>query len=83
MAGAKVTKEAFDSFAAGREWTDVQGLGDAATFEPGTATLRVLKGSTLFTVSVTGHQDPLEPASALARRALGRLGEGPPEHAVS
>jgi hypothetical protein len=77
-----VTREAFDSFAEGRQWAKVEGLGDAATFDPGTASLRVLKGSTLFTVSVTGHEDPVEPASALARRALERLGEGPPPHRV-
>ena len=49
------------------------GLGDAATFDAITASLRVLKGCTLFVVSVEGHSRPLEAATTLARRALARI----------
>ncbi len=77
VVGAQVTREAFDSFAEGRGWAAVDGLGDAATFDPASRSLRVLKGSTLFVVSVTGPGDQ-EPAmaTALARKALDRLGDG-------
>ncbi len=82
--GAEVTREAFDGFAEGSRWTDVDGLGDAASFNSSTGSLRVLKGSTLFVVSVYGGQeDQLSMATALARKALERLSEGPPEHPVS
>ena len=77
VVGAGVTREAFDGFAEGRGWLEVEGLGDAATFNPATGALRVLKGSALFVVSVTGSGDRLAMATALARKALDRLGDGP------
>ncbi|HSH62335.1 MAG TPA: Clp protease N-terminal domain-containing protein [Acidimicrobiales bacterium] len=76
LIGANVPRQAFDSFSEGREWAKIDGLGDAATFDPATRSLRVLTGSTLFVVSVKGHDDPLAAATALARKALDRLGEG-------
>ncbi len=84
VAHAEVTRAAFDAFVS-RLGADqrIDGLGDAATFNPATGSLRVLTGSTLFVVSVQHHEDPLACASALARKALERLGEGPPQHAVS
>jgi len=86
VVGAEVTREAFDSFGAGRGWADVDGLGDAATYNPRTSSLRVLKGSTVFVVSVIGAGDHLVTATALARTALkrlDRLGEGPHSPAVN
>jgi hypothetical protein len=78
-----VTRQAFDSFAEGRSWAEIAGLGDAATFNPATGSLRILSGSTLFLVNVHHVEDPLACASALARKALERLGEGPPSYPVS
>ncbi len=79
VAGAHVTREAFDGFHSGIGMDEeVEGLGDAATFNADTGSLRVLKGSTLFVVSVYGGRNDLRAAAvALARKALDRLGDGP------
>ena len=83
VAGAEVSRQAFDRFGVGRGWVSVEDVGDAATFDFARGSLRVLAGSTLFTVMVKGHDQPLEAATALARKALERLGQGPHPPPVS
>ena len=79
VVGAEVSREAFDSFHSATGTDEVvEDLGDAATFNQMTGSLRVLKGSTLFVVSVKGREDQLTLASALARKALERLAQVPP-----
>ncbi len=77
VVGAEVTREAFDSYSKGRRWIELEGLGDAATFNPVSGALRVLTGSTLFVLSMKGQGDHQALAVALARKALDRLGDGP------
>ncbi len=79
VVGAEVTREAFDGFAeTDTGWTEVDGLGDAASFNSSTGSLRVLKGSTFFIVSVTGSGDRLAMATALARKASSACPRGRP-----
>jgi hypothetical protein len=77
VVGAEVTREAFDSYSEGRRWIELEGLGDAATFNPVSGALRVLTGSTLFVLSMKGEGDHQALAVALARKALDRLGGRP------
>lgn len=77
VTGGDVTPEAFDRYSAdvGPDVADpVDGVGDRATFNRRAGALRVLSGSTLFVVRVTGSQGrSLELATALARRVVARL----------
>lgn len=78
VAAADVSPEAFDRFTRSTghrdQVTPVEGLGDRATFNGGAGALRVLSGSTLFVVRVTGGRDrTLDLAVAAARKALVRL----------
>ena len=78
VANADVSVEAFDRFTqrARRpdEATPVDGLGDRATFNAAAGALRVLSGSTLFVVRVTGGRErTLDLAVAVAQKALVRL----------
>jgi hypothetical protein len=78
VASAEVSRAAFDAFTDQSNADEpVEGLGEAASFNPEVGRLRVLQGSTLFVIVVGHHEDPLACATALARRALQRLGEGP------
>ncbi len=76
VAGAEVTRDAFEGAANGRD-ERIDDLGDAATFDRPPAPLRVLAGSTMFLVLVTGRDDPRSTAVALAEKALARLAEEP------
>jgi hypothetical protein len=76
VAGARVSREAFD------RKTDKMGkglavpvdnVGDAATFDPSANSIRVLKGETMFTITVRSHAESLSVATALARRAADRI----------
>lgn len=74
VAGARVTREAFDAYA-GRT-TDaepVDGLGDAASWSAHRGTLRVLSGTTLVVIRVSRHPDPKGAAAEVARVALSNL----------
>jgi hypothetical protein len=74
VAGAIVTRDAFDDYA--RRLDDVEdvgGLGDAAVFSASRGSLRVLAGSTVFLVQVRQHPQPREAAIAVAERALANL----------
>lgn len=51
----------------------VDDVGDAASFDPSSESIRVLKGSTMFTITVRGHAESLSVATALARRAAQRI----------
>ena len=77
VTGGEVSTEAFDRYSAsvGPDVADpVEGVGDRATFNRRANALRVLSGSTLFVVRVTGGQGrSLELATALARKVLARL----------
>jgi hypothetical protein len=77
VTGGHVTVEAFDRFSSsvGPDLADpVEGVGDRATFNRRANALRVLSGSTVFVVRVTGgHGRSLELAVALARKVLRRL----------
>ena len=79
VAGASVTREAFDEFT-NQSLSDaepIEGLGDAATYSPGRRSLRVLTGTTLFIVGVARHPEPREAAIAVAERALENLAQRP------
>ena len=54
----------------------LSGPDAAAAFDPSTGSLRVLKGSTMFVVTVPGR-GARSIAVALAEKALSRLGEEP------
>ncbi len=73
MAGAQVSIEAFERTTANRPAEPVEELGDAAAYDTSTSTLRVLKGSVLFSVVVRGVADARAVAIALATRAAERL----------
>ena len=74
VAGADVSLEAFARLPADRLYKPIEGIGDAATFDDSTSTLRVLKGSVVFSVIVRNHSDPRAVAIALAQKAGERLG---------
>lgn len=75
VAGARVTREAFDDHT--RRFLpnaqQMEGLGDAATYDKATRSLRVLTGSTLFLIQVQRHPDGKEVATAAAERVLARM----------
>ena len=73
VAGAEVSREAFERTTANRHHALIAGLGDAATFEVSTGSLRVLKGSVAFSIIVRDHPNPRAAAIALARKAGERL----------
>ena len=79
VAGASVTREAFDEFT-NQSLSDaepIEGLADAATYSPSRRSLRVLAGTTLFIVGVARHPEPREAAIAVAERALESLARRP------
>ncbi len=79
VAGAIVTREAFDAFTSEylADAEQIEGLGDAATYSAGRQTVRVLAGTTLFAVKVRRHPHPREVAIEAAGRALANLPQAP------
>ena len=74
VAGASVTREAFDEYS-GRlaDAERIDGLGDAATYSSARGSLRVLAGATLFVIQVRHHPRPREAAISAAERALANM----------
>jgi hypothetical protein len=73
VAGADVSAEAFTRLTVDRLYEPIDGVEDAASFDDYNSTLRVLKGSVLFSIVVRNHSDPRAVAIALARKAGERL----------
>ena len=74
VAGAEVSREAFDAHTqrlAGA--TAIEGLGDAATYDADTQSLRLLAGTTLVVVQVRRHPERERIALDVARRVLANL----------
>lgn len=80
VAGASVTREAFDAYtrASLPDAEDIAGLGDAATYSQARGSLRVLFGSTMFVVRVSRHSTPKHAAVDAAQRVLANLGGSGP-----
>lgn len=73
-AGAEVSREAFDRYTERLpEATPIEGLGDAATYDAGASSLRVLVGTTLVVVQVRLHPERRRIALDVARRVLANL----------
>ena len=74
VAAAEVSREAFDGFTEQLpEATPIEGLGDAATYDPDTSALRMLVGTTLVVVQVRHHEERQRIAVDVARRVLASL----------
>lgn len=76
VAAAEVSIGAFDRYTAelGPDQADpVHGLGERATFDRRRQALRVLSGSTLFVLTLSGAWASLDLATALARKVVARL----------
>ena len=75
VAGAVVTREAFDRSTSGSapDAELIDGLGDAATYSPAQESLRVLVGSTVFVVRVRRHPQPREASIQAAARAIATM----------
>lgn len=80
VAGATVTREAFDAYtrASLPDAEDIAGVGDAATYSQARGSLRVLFGSTMFVVRVSRHSTPKRAAVDAAQRVLANLGGSGP-----
>ena len=74
VARARVSREAFDGHTERLpEAAAVDGLGDAATYDAGTSSLRMLVGTTLVVVQVRLHPERRRIALDVARRVLANL----------
>lgn len=79
VAGGKVSRQAFDRYTERLpEATPVEGLGDAATYDAGTSSLRMLVGTTLVVVQVRLHPERQRIALDVARRVLANLADPQP-----
>ena len=77
VAASRVTRADFESEREPEGTEPIEGLGDAATYTNATHLLRVLAGTTLFTVQVRHDQMPREAAIAVARQALSNVAAQP------
>ena len=74
VAGAEVSRGAFDAHTERLPGAaPVEGLGDAATYDAGTSSLRMLVGTTLVVVQVRLHPEHRRIALDVARRVLANL----------
>lgn len=75
VAGAVVTREAFDAYTRDHvpDAETIEGLGDASAYSPIRRALRVLVGATLIVVEVHRSEGPKDLALVAARRVLDNL----------
>ena len=74
VAGAEVSRQAFDGYTARLPGAaPIEGLGDAATYDGDTHSLRMLAGATLVVVQVRRHPECRRIALDVARRVLANL----------
>jgi hypothetical protein len=73
VAGAEVSRAAFEAHTERLGVTPLEELGDAATYDADTHSLRLLVGTTLVVVQVRRHPDRERIALDVARRVLANL----------